>query len=200
MSDAVQSNANRLTNPYWSEQIIAAQFNQAAPSRHAVLVTTADRFAPGLTEDFCAEAKEFYSEAISKQLYQEATVALSHWHDARAFIHFANAWNYAPSFASHIIGNELDEQFRFYSDRWYQSIKFVSSTTRMTTDPNYFKIIGMGKKVVPLILHELEHTPAPWFVALRVLTGNTEVGREFRGDFEKIAESWVAWGRSNAII
>ena len=65
---------------------------------------------------------------------------------------------------------------------------------------NYLRIISLGWKVVPLILRELQREPAPWFLALRAITGEENVGREHPGNFRGMAEAWLAWGRERGYV
>jgi len=51
-----------------------------------------------------------------------------------------------------------------------------------------------------LILRELQKEPAPWFLALRVITGEDTVGRNDAGNFSKMADAWLTWGRERGYI
>lgn len=95
----------------------------------------------------------------------------------------------------------LEAKFERLSEQWKQSIGRDSSITNITSNIYYRRIIGLGSAVVPLILRDLQKAPAPWFDALRALTEDTDsVGREFAGNFRKIAECWIKWGRQNGLI
>ena len=73
-----------------------------------------------------------------------------------------------------------------------------SSTVKvMTQHPAYLQIIALGGAAVPLLLEELAREPHHWFAALRAITGANPVPPESRGDIERMAESWIAWGRAN---
>ena len=93
---------------------------------------------------------------------------------------------------------DVEKQFRKYADAWYEELSndAHSSLTRMTCSLNYLHVIGLVPKrqVITLILKELQETSAPWFLALQILTGNTEVGTRHSGNFHKIAEDWIEWG------
>jgi hypothetical protein len=97
------------------------------------------------------------------------------------------------------IKSSLEKDFRKYADKWYAETIRDSSISRMTSNVNYLKVIKLGTPVIPLILRELQSAPAPWFLALRVLT-EEEVGKEYAGNFEKIAEAWVSWGKERGLI
>jgi len=95
---------------------------------------------------------------------------------------------------------QLKKSFRLYADKWYAETGRDSSISRMTSNVNYLKVIKLGPDVVPLILRELQSDPAPWFLALRVLTENFDVGSNHAGNFEKIAEDWISWGKDRGLI
>jgi hypothetical protein len=70
----------------------------------------------------------------------------------------------------------------------------------MASHPAYQEIIGMGQKVVPLLLTELKRKPDFWFVALREITGENPVPPESAGRIEEMARAWLKWGRSKGYI
>jgi len=95
----------------------------------------------------------------------------------------------------------LQSRFDRLCKQWKVEMWRESSLSKITSNRNYLDIIDLGGAVVPLILRELEKTPGPWFVALRRLTKGTEtLGKEFAGDFRKIAECWIKWGKENGKI
>lgn len=96
---------------------------------------------------------------------------------------------------------DLELKFREYADKWYLETIRESSLTKLMSNVNYLKVIKLGPDVVPLILKELRSDdPAPWFLALRVLTEETEVGCGNPGNFVEKARAWVAWGKERGIV
>ena len=97
--------------------------------------------------------------------------------------------------------SSLEAKFREYADKWYAETIRESSFTKLMSNVNYLKVIKLGSDVVPLISKELQSDdPAPWFLALRVLTEETEVGRGYPGNFVEKAKAWVAWGKERGLI
>jgi hypothetical protein len=94
----------------------------------------------------------------------------------------------------------LELKFKFLTKQWREEIGAESSLSRITGNVNYLKVISLGTAVIPLILKELQKEPAPWFVALRALTEEENVGREYTGNFRKMAGEWIRWGRENNYI
>lgn len=73
----------------------------------------------------------------------------------------------------------------------------TSSIRELAMHPAYQRIIGMGERVVPFILRELEREPDHWFWALTAITGQDPIPKEARGRVERMAKIWLNWGREN---
>jgi hypothetical protein len=95
---------------------------------------------------------------------------------------------------------DITGEFRLLANEWYEETGPESSLTRITANPNYLRIIALGRRAIPLILRELQKQPAPWFVALRALTGEENVGKQHAGNFAKIAREWTQWGKTNGYL
>ena len=65
---------------------------------------------------------------------------------------------------------------------------------------NYQQIIGLGPKVIPVLIRELVNRPDHWFHALRMITQSNPAGAEDKGNYERIRAAWIAWGRANHIL
>ena len=89
---------------------------------------------------------------------------------------------------------ELSESFHRLADEWRSRQSHSSSAVELAMDPAYLQIIGLGYRVVPLILRELEREPDHWFVALQSLTGLNPAPPSARGDLQKMREAWIEWG------
>jgi hypothetical protein len=97
-------------------------------------------------------------------------------------------------------GDSLEVRFCSLASRWKAEIGPDSSLSNITNNMNYLRIIAMGEEAIPLILRELQREPAPWFVALRAITGEDSVDRDFPGNFRKKADAWLRWGFENGYI
>jgi len=93
----------------------------------------------------------------------------------------------------------IEKQFKRLADQWRRDIGPTSSAARMAQHPAYQEIIRMGDAVVPCILAEIEREPDHWFIALYEITGADPVRKAHRGDIEKMAEDWVAWGKKQGL-
>jgi hypothetical protein len=95
---------------------------------------------------------------------------------------------------------ELQTQFKELVSRWKQEVQFTSSMGEITANPYYLRIIGMGSRAIPLLLHELEREPDYWFVALTALTGEDPIKSGDRGNLEVMEKIWIKWGKQNGFI
>lgn len=87
------------------------------------------------------------------------------------------------------------EKFQSLVSEWKNDTQLMSSTTSMILHKAYQEIIGMGPKVIPLILRELEKSPDHWFAALTALTGIDPVGPSDRGKLRAMTSAWLEWAR-----
>jgi hypothetical protein len=85
--------------------------------------------------------------------------------------------------------------FNRYVELWRSERKSWCDVSQMVMNPAYQRIIGMGKRVLPLIFRELERKPDHWFWALYVLTGADPVPKDSQGKLKEMAKIWIDWGK-----
>lgn len=62
-------------------------------------------------------------------------------------------------------------------------------------------IIGLGPRVVPLLLADMkENNNIPWFWALKATTHENIGADAAPGDFKGLNDAWLAWGHSKGLI
>jgi hypothetical protein len=91
-------------------------------------------------------------------------------------------------------------KFKNLVSQWRRERGARSSITEVATCPAYQSIIGMGEVAVGFILAELElesGDPDQWFWALRAITGADPVSDEDRGNYRRMARSWLQWAQEN---
>ncbi len=94
----------------------------------------------------------------------------------------------------------LRELFNELAGDWRRETAIHSSITKKAMNRNYQRIIGLGHRVVPLILNELRRSPADWFWALSAITGQNPISPEDAGNLEKMTEAWLRLGRRRGWI
>jgi hypothetical protein len=95
-------------------------------------------------------------------------------------------------------------RFQNLVDEWQRERGAMSSITEMSMLTPYQNIIGMGVDALPLILTKLKaegDDPDQWFWALLTISeandlNPPQIGEEDRGDFRKMAQIWLEWGKS----
>jgi hypothetical protein len=100
--------------------------------------------------------------------------------------------------------NMVDDssQFAQLILEWHKERGITSSITKMAMCPSYQKIIGMGERVIPLILRQMENEgdePDMWFWALRVLTDADPVPEDARGNIVRMSQAWLNWARGRYV-
>ena len=107
-----------------------------------------------------------------------------------------------PATVKQLEVEEIEHKFARLAEQWYEETLFSSDYLEKILHPAYQRIIGLGRKAIPLILNELQDMPNDWFWALRALTeeGEDPVTPEYAGQPEEMAKAWLNWGRENQII
>ncbi|MDH4202999.1 MAG: hypothetical protein OEV87_08900 [Phycisphaerae bacterium] len=86
------------------------------------------------------------------------------------------------------------KRYNELSEKWKDEICHFSTNVDMFFHPKYQQIIGMGPKIIPLLLNELKNPSVHWFWALNSITGEDPVPQEKKGDISEMAKSWLKWG------
>jgi hypothetical protein len=89
----------------------------------------------------------------------------------------------------------VDERFRRLAAIWLVETAYISSSSELVAHPAFQEIVSMGPAVIPLLLRELHNRTGHWHRALRQITGVDPVPPADRGNIDKIAEAWLAWGK-----
>jgi hypothetical protein len=98
-----------------------------------------------------------------------------------------------------IIDNSINEKFELLFEQWYIETALLSGK-RVYENPNYQKMVALGKPIIPLLLKKLEIKPCYLFNALEKLTGEDPVLKEHSTDFEMIKSDWLTWGKEKGYI
>ncbi len=92
----------------------------------------------------------------------------------------------------------LRSEFETLAEQWRRDTLHLSLVSRKVAHPAYFRIIGMGEAVVPLLLEALRDRPAYWFVALQA-TANTNPAPDGASP-STARQAWLDWGRANGLV
>ncbi len=89
-------------------------------------------------------------------------------------------------------------EFTQLAIQWRKDTQHLSQVSKKVLHPAYFRIMGMGPSVVPLLLEALKNQPAHWFAALTATTNQDPVPPGSNPSAARAA--WLAWGRTNGLI
>ena len=92
----------------------------------------------------------------------------------------------------------IQSLFQTLVKQWHRETAMLSSITQKSMHPAYQRIIGLGKPVIPLILHELEREPNHWFWALTAITGEDPISPD--DNFDRAVDAWLTWGREEGLL
>ena len=100
---------------------------------------------------------------------------------------FSSAGIYKPT------GDDYVARFRRLVRQWRAATLYSSSGRECIEHPKFREILGMGDKILPLIIEEITVQPDPLIAALPILTGADPVTDRERGNFAAMATVWIEW-------
>ena len=95
---------------------------------------------------------------------------------------------------------DLQLHFKRLAETWEAETAHLSLVSQKAMHPSYQRIIGMGRRAIPLILERLSAQPSHWFWALRAISGDDAVRPEDNGRFDAMREAWLTWGRKRRLL
>jgi hypothetical protein len=95
---------------------------------------------------------------------------------------------------------ELEKRFYEQAEKWQRETKHLSSPTQKIMHPSYQAVLGMGKDVVPLMLHDMAQNRTEWFWALSYIMQENPIKREDAGKMDKMIAAWVGWGKTKGLL
>jgi hypothetical protein len=108
-------------------------------------------------------------------------------------------WTEAASgIAASVASEELARNFATLAVEWANATILMSSLEQTVLHPAYQQIIGLGPDALPLILQELERSPAYWFWALASIA--REDAAADAADFDEARDLWLEWGREKGYL
>jgi hypothetical protein len=92
------------------------------------------------------------------------------------------------------------EWFKALAEEWHRETAAHSSMTIRQRHSAYRKMVNLGPVIVPMLLQALQEMPDFWFPLLREITKENPVKPDERGDYKKMSDAWLAWGRGRGLI
>ena len=115
-----------------------------------------------------------------------------HGGSEHAGISFAGEANSVGSLKAQ--SERLRPEFEALSEQWQRETRHLSQIAKKVLHPAYFRIIGMGEPVIPLLLEALRDRPAHWFTALKATANFDPVTAGSNPSATR--EAWIKWGKS----
>lgn len=102
-----------------------------------------------------------------------------------------------------VITQNLEETFESLYEAWKFDTSGMSNPRTIFADANFYKIVGLGEPVLPLIFKKLkEKKDFPLTSALRYIT-RCEAGNILADNFgtsQGFVDSWIEWGKEHGYI
>jgi hypothetical protein len=95
---------------------------------------------------------------------------------------------------------DLEEAFTYLARQWKCETGMMSLFKDRVAHPLYKAIIALDRKIIPLLLRELQKSPYTWIEALETITKVDPVKPEDIGDAQLMIQAWLDWGKSNGYL
>ena len=95
-----------------------------------------------------------------------------------------------------IADQALEQEFSALAKSWRDETAHSSLLRDRVTHPAYLEIIGLGEKVIPLIIERLEKKENHWFPALRAIARQNPIPNG--STFPDAVKLWKKWLREKA--
>jgi hypothetical protein len=95
---------------------------------------------------------------------------------------------------------ELEHEFQTRATAWRSATAHLSSVADKAADPNYHRIIAMGRDALRPIFKDMQREPDHWFWALRIITGADPVSSGIRGDMQAMTDAWLGWAEEEGLL
>jgi hypothetical protein len=92
------------------------------------------------------------------------------------------------------------EKFERLAACWLAETAYVSASSDLVAHPAFQEMVAMGPPIIPLLLRELEKGTGHWHRVLRRITGVDAVPQADRGNIDKAAKAWLAWGKEQGYV
>ena len=101
--------------------------------------------------------------------------------------------------APELTQTELEALFWQLAAQWHDETGMYSIARQKVGHPAYLRIIGLGPRTIPLILHDLAATSGWWFDALKALTGVNPAAAIDQSKPIEMRQVWLEWAKSEGI-
>jgi len=101
---------------------------------------------------------------------------------------------------SNVFPEDTASVFARLASEWHTATDDCSLSSQILSDSRYLRLIGMGRKVVPLILADLRDNGGFWYPALEAITGESPELPDERISRRGMRNAWLRWGHEHGII
>ena len=125
----------------------------------------------------------------------DARMELLHRQDGPGVAIGMAMWSAGPTSDARENTEAMATEFTARAERWHRDTDLYSFEMQKVAHPAYQRIIGMGQKVIPLVLRDLETNGGLWYQALESILGYNPIPVNEPGDIRRLKSRWLEWGR-----
>lgn len=98
------------------------------------------------------------------------------------------------------VDDTLEAQFAKSSKMAFKQFGASSDLSRLFYSQGYIEVIGLGPRVVPLLLRDMMERRRPWIFALQAITRHNAARNVEPGDIRSAINAWLAWGKRRRFL
>ena len=86
--------------------------------------------------------------------------------------------------------NKLESEFLFIKESLLKEVGYQSNPNIINNNKNYKKIISFGKKIIPILVKDMNENDMDWIFALSEILNVNPIKPENNGYWNKMKEDW----------
>ena len=98
------------------------------------------------------------------------------------------------------VDDTLEAQFAKSSKSAFKHFGASSDLSRLFYSKGYIEVIGLGSRVVPLLLRDMKEKRRPWIFALEAITRQNAARHVEPGDIRSAINAWLVWGKRRRFL
>ena len=96
--------------------------------------------------------------------------------------------------------DDLKRKFVVLKEKWVNETAYQSNPSLIYKNSNYRDIIKMGKRIVPILIDDLNENNGDWLNALSEILDIYPIKKENEGIWDKMKEDWNNYLKENESI
>jgi hypothetical protein len=138
---------------------------------------------------------------LSEKLFTSGVARASYWvPESKVTAIFNELWQWPCVGVLDEPAQDVGARFCKLADEWSNEVGNISSLSALTSHQKYREIVKLGWDVVPFLLLDLQRNHRFWLPALQEITRIRPFDPSDSGNYQRMTEAWVEWGKKKRII